>query len=130
MELIETQLSEFTTRSRSLAVTHSETRLTRGLEYGERVLVRSAGEYRTALVVDIEFTSEDTHYRLVLGGPVPADIAEDRLLGEIVVTPADKAAEKTAGKVTVEDIAMLLSRSGSANRIPLQRQVARRLLDR
>ena len=126
MELIETQLSEFTARSRSLAVTHSETRLARGLEYGERVLVRSNGEYRTALVVDIEFTDTDTHYRLVLGGPVPAEIAEDRLLGEIVVTPEDKA----AGRVTVEDIAMLLSRSGSAHRIPLQRQVARRLLDR
>lgn len=126
MELIETELSEFTRRSRSLVVAHGDTELARGLEYGERVLVRSAGEYRTAVVADIDFTLDDTRYRLVLGGPVPADVAEDRLLGEITLTPADRA----SGKVTVEDIALLLSRSSSGARIPMQRQVARPLLDR
>lgn len=126
MELIEVQLSEFSRRSRSLAVRHAETGLARGLEYGERVLVRSAGEYRTAVVADVEFTLEETHYRLVLGGVVPTEVAEDRLLGEIVVTQQDV----TDKKVSITDIAHLLSRAGSAHRIPLQRQVARRLLDR
>lgn len=125
MELIETQLSEFTSRSRSLAVSHTSTGLRRGLEYGERVLVRSGGTYRTAVVADIEFTADDTHYRLVLGGVVPTQVAEDRLLGEINVAPA-----RRPGTVTVEDIATLLSYSGAGKRIPMQRQLARRLLDR
>jgi phage terminase large subunit-like protein len=126
MELIETSLSDFTRRSRSLSVRHADTRLSRGLEYGERVLVRSGAEYRTAVVADVEFSTEDTHYRLVLGGTVPAEVAEARLLGEISVTPEDR----DKSWVSVEEIATLLSRAGSAHRIPMQRQVARRLLDR
>ncbi|MCZ4498879.1 MAG: hypothetical protein JWQ74_1432, partial [Marmoricola sp.] len=54
-----------------------------------------------------------------------ADIAEDRLLGEINVHP-----NAGPGRVSVHDVADLLARSGSAHRIPMQRQVARRLLDR
>jgi hypothetical protein len=126
MELIETTLSEFTRRSRSLAIAHSSTGLERGLEYGERVLVLADGEYRTAVVADVEFTLEDTLYRLVLGGRIPRQEAEDRLLGEITVTrPADVTA-----RVSVHDVADLLARSGSAHRIPLQRRVARRLQQR
>ncbi len=124
MELIVTELSEFTRRSRSLVVAHGDTELGRGLEYGERVLVRSDGEYRTAVVVDIDFDLQDTHYRLVLGGRVPEDLAEETLIGEI-----DPAAN-TSGRVSVRDIADMLARSGSAHRIPMQRQAARRLLDR
>jgi len=126
MELIETELSEFTRRSRSLVVMHGETGLDRGLEYGERVLVRTAGEYRTAVVADIDFEISDTRYRLILGGRVPADMAESRLLGEIDARPRGGA----AGPVSVNDIADMLARSGSAHRIPVQRRVARRLLDR
>ncbi len=125
MELIEIELSEFTRRSRSLAVQHGETGLTRGLEYGERVLIRSAGVYRTAVVADIEFTAEETHYRLVLGGRVPTDLAEARLLGEINL---DAGASRA--RVSVNDVADMLARSGAAHRIPMQRQVAQRLLDR
>lgn len=124
MELIETQLSEFTHRSRSLAISHAETGLERGLEYGERVLVLSRGEYRTAVVADIEFSAEETHYRMVLGGHVPKEVAEGRLLGEI------NTDRRSHPKITVEDIATLLSYSGSGVRIPMQRQVARRLLER
>lgn len=124
MELIETQLSEFTHRSRSLTISHSESGLKRGLDYGERVLVRSRGEYRTAVVADIDFTAQDTEYRMVLGGHVPTQVAEEQLLGEINVSRPKHT------KVTVEDIATLLSYSGSGVRIPMQRQVARRLLDR
>lgn len=122
MELIVTEISEFTRRSRSLMVAHGDSGLTRGLEYGERVLVLSDGEYRTAVVVDIDFDLDDTHYRLVLGGRVPADLAEDTLVGEI--------APSVSGRVSVHDVADLLARSGSAHRIPMQRQVAQRLLDR
>lgn len=122
MKLIEIELSEFTRRSRSLAVEHSATGLACGLEYGERILVRSAGVYRTAVVADIEFTADETHYRLVLGGRVPTDLAETQLINAATgVTPA---------RVSVRDVADMLARSGAAHRIPMQRQVARRLLDR
>lgn len=124
MELIVSEISEFTRRSRSLVVAHGDTDLTRGLEYGERVLVRDGSEYRTAVVVDIDFDLTDTHYRLVLGGRVPTDLAEETLIGEI-----DPAADP-AGKVSIRDIADMLARSGSAHRIPMQRRVAQRLLDR
>ncbi|MFL6062423.1 MAG: hypothetical protein ACJ72E_14410 [Marmoricola sp.] len=123
MELIETELSEFTRRSRSLALAHTATGLARGLEYGERVLVLSGTEYRTAVVADITFSADDTHYRLVLGGRVAPEVVESSLLGEITVRP-------TSGRVSVNDVADLLARSGSAHRIPMQRSVARRLLDR
>ena len=127
MELIETELTEFTRRSRSLVVMHGDTDLGRGLDYGERVLVRSAGEYRTAVVADIDFEPADTRYRLILGGRVPADIAEGRLLGDFDARPRGAAA---SGPVSVSDIADMLARSGAGHRIPMQRRAARRLLDR
>ncbi|MBO9521593.1 MAG: hypothetical protein J7518_08660 [Nocardioidaceae bacterium] len=139
MELIVTELSEFTRRSRSLAIAHGETDLTRGLEYGERVLVRSGEEYRTAVVVDIDFDLNDTHYRMVLGGKVPAKLAADALVGEIAPTqpaaPAQPAipaqpAVPAQPKVSVQDVADLLARSGAAHRIPMQRRVAQSLRDR
>jgi hypothetical protein len=136
MELIVTELSEFTRRSRSLAIAHGETELTRGLEYGERVLVRSGAEYRTAVVVDIDFDLNDTHYRLVLGGKVPAQLAADALVGEIAPTapnastPSSPAAPATSGKVSVHDVADLLARSGAAHRIPMQRRVSQELRNR
>ncbi|RNL61051.1 hypothetical protein EFK50_16845 [Nocardioides marmoriginsengisoli] len=123
MELIETELTEFTRRSRSVQVAHTATALDRGLEYGERVLILADGEYRTAVVADIDFTTDDTLYRLVLGIPVAAEVAERSLLGEIDV-------RSTSGKVSLHDVADLLARTGAAHRIPMQRQVARRLLDR
>lgn len=125
MELIVTELSEFTRRSRSLAIAHGETDLTRGLEYGERVLVRTGEEYRTAVVVDIDFDLDDTHYRLVLGGKVPAQLAADALAGEIA-----PAAPATARRVTVNDVADLLARSGAVHRIPMQRRVEQSLRPR
>ena len=124
MELIVSDISDFTRRSRSLVVAHGDTDLTRGLEYGERVLVRDGAEYRTAVVVDIDFDLDDTHYRLILGGRVPAELAEESLIGEV-----DPSAS-ISGQVSIRDIADMLARSGSAHRIPMQRQVAQRLLDR
>lgn len=124
MELIVTEISDFTRRSRSLVIAHGDTELTRGLEYGERVLVQDGAEYRTAVVVDIDFDLNDTHYRMVLGGRVPNELAEETLIGEI-----DPSAN-TSGQVSIRDIADMLARSGSVHRIPMQRRVAQRLLDR
>jgi hypothetical protein len=119
VELIDIELSEFTRRSRSVVVAHGAAGLERGLEYGERVLLHTGDEYRTAVVADIDFDLEDTHYRLILGGRVPAELAQERLDGN----PAP-----VSGRVSVYDIADMLARSGAGHRIPMQRRSAQRLL--
>lgn len=90
-------LSPFTRRSRSLAVSHVQQGLTRGLEPGEHVLVHdpAAGEHFTAKVADIHFELDDTDYRLELGTRitaaeaaewlVPSSAAEDRLTTRDIV---------------------------------------------
>lgn len=119
MELIDIALSDFTRRSRSVVLAHSAAGLARGLEYGERVLLRTGDEYRTAVVADIDFSLEDTHYRLVLGGLVPAELALQRAGG---------GNPRLSGRVSVHDIADMLARSGAGHRIPMQRRSAQRLL--
>jgi hypothetical protein len=120
VELIDIELSEFTRRSRSVVLAHSSAGLARGLEYGERVLLHSDGdEYRTAVVADIDFTLDDTQYRLILGGQVPAELARQR---------AGVGAPTVSGRVSVHDVADLLARSGASRRIPMQRQSSQRLL--
>lgn len=120
MELIDIELSEFTRRSRSVVLAHRAAGLDRGLEYGERVLLHADdGEYRTAVVVDIDFALEDTHYRLVLGGRVPGEIARERATGTV---------PPQSGRVSVHDIADMLARSGAGHRIPMQRRSAQSLL--
>lgn len=119
MELIDIALSDFTRRSRSVVLAHSAAGLGRGLEYGERVLLRTGDEYRTAVVADIDFSLEDTHYRLVLGGLVPAELALQRAGG---------GNPRLSGRVSVHDIADMLARSGAGHRIPMQRRSAQRLL--
>jgi hypothetical protein len=119
VELIGIELSEFTRRSRSVLLTHSASGLGRGLEYGERVLLQTGEEYRTAVVADIDFQPTDTHYRLVLGGLVPAELALERAG---VATPA------VSGEVSVHDIADMLTKAGAGQRIPMQRRAVERLL--
>ena len=119
MELIDIELTEFTRRSRSVMLAHSEAGLSRGLEYGERVLLHTGAEYRTAVVADIDFDLEDTHYRLVLGGRVPAELALERAAGTVPTV---------SGRVSVHDVADMLARSGAGHRIPMQRRSAERLL--
>jgi len=118
MELIDMELSEFTRRSRSVVVAHRTAGLDRGLEYGERVLLHTGDEYRTAVVVDIDFDLEDTHYRMVLGGCVPAELALEKA----------ESASSVSGRVSVHDISDMLARSGAGHRIPMQRRSAQRLL--
>lgn len=120
MELIAIELSEFTRRSRSLVVSHADSGLRRGLEFGERVILHTGGdEYRTAVVADVDFSLEDTHYRLILGGRVPAELVAEKVTG---------TAPSLSGRVSVHDVADMLARSGAANRIPMQRRAAQRLL--
>ena len=119
MELIDIELTEFTRRSRSVVLAHREAGLDRGLEYGERVLLQTGDEYRTAVVADIDFALEDTRYRLVLGGRVPAELAQEKAAGPV---PA------ASGRVSVHDIAEMLARPGFAHRIPMQRQATQHLI--
>jgi hypothetical protein len=119
VELIDIELSEFTRRSRSVVLDHGASGLGRGLEYGERVLLRTDGEFRTAVVADIDFDLEDTHYRLILGGRVPAEIALER---------ASASLPPVSGRVSVHDVADMLARSGAGHRIPMQRRSSQHLL--
>jgi hypothetical protein len=119
VKLIDIELSDFTRRSRSVVLGHNEAGLTQGLEYGERVLLHTGDEYRTAVVADIDFDLTDTHYRLILGGRVPAELALER---------AESSASSVPGRVSVHDIADMLARSGAGRRIPMQRRSAQRLL--
>lgn len=119
MLLVETEVAEFTRRSRSLLVSHTAVGLPRGLEPGEVVVVRSGGEHWTGCVVDVDFTLDDTVYRLSLGGVVPADQAE-ALLGEDTATAAPR--------VDVADVVAMLGSlravGREALRVPAQRRAA------
>ncbi len=122
MELVDVTLTDFTRRSRSVVVAHSDTALTRGLNCGESLLVRVDGsEYRTAVVVDIMFQADDTEYRLVLGGRVPGDLVAERL-----ETPAHR--ERLRSQVSVHDIVDMLGHASSVPRVPMPRQSAEQLL--
>jgi hypothetical protein len=72
---LDLELSDFTRRAGSMLVAHSATALTRGLEPGEKVLVRDRGQHWRATVRDVSFDLTDTHYRLELGAAVDADEA-------------------------------------------------------
>jgi hypothetical protein len=119
VQVIGIELSEFTRRSRSVVLRHFASGLGPRLEYGERVLLDTGEELRAAVVADIDVDLEDIHYRLVLGGVVPAELADG--------VPADGVPE-VSGRVSVHDLAGVLSRSGAGQRIPMQRQAAQRLL--
>jgi len=66
----------------TVVLAHSATGLTRGLEFGEAVILRSVeGEHWAAKVRDIGFEVDDTVYTLDLGARLPDDIAADRIRG-------------------------------------------------
>lgn len=121
MELIDVEISEFTRRSRSFLLTHEATGLVRGLEYGERVLLHTGAEYRTAVVADIDHDREHAYYRLVLGGLVPAEIALDRVRD---------GAPRLSGRVSVHDVADVMAHAREGRRIPMQRNSTESLLER
>jgi hypothetical protein len=68
MEIIDVELDELTLRRRSLLVSHRRTSLDRGLEPGERVVLRDPcrGTY-SGHVADLGFELADTLYRIALG---------------------------------------------------------------
>lgn len=116
MLLVETEVAEFTRRSRSLQVSHTATGLPRGLEPGEVVVVRSGAEHWTGCVVDVDFTLDDTVYRLSLGGVVPVEQAEALLREEAAEAP----------RVDVADVVAMLGSlrtlGREALRVPAQRR--------
>lgn len=118
METIDVALGEFTRRSRSVAVRHTDTTLTRGLEPREQVLVHdpSVGYY-AATVADIDFEPADTIYRLELGVRLSDQEATERALRPVVAG---------AAPVTRQDLLDLLRdlRSGAAGRRSSQQEVA------
>jgi hypothetical protein len=79
MERVVVELSPFSRRSRSLAVSHVACGLRRGLEQGEYVVLHDPvdGTDFTASVADIGFELEDTVYRLELGTRITADEAAE-----------------------------------------------------
>lgn len=81
MEQINVALSPFTRRSRSLALSHQDHDLTRGLEPGEHVLVHDpvADEHFNAVVADIHYDLDDTTYRLTVEGRITAAEAAEWL---------------------------------------------------
>lgn len=103
MERIDIELSGFSQRSRSFAVSHLASGLQRGLDHGEQVVVRdtATGEHYTAAVVEIGFEPEDTTYRLELGTRITAGEAAE-WLATGPVTPAD-------GRVTTQELVELLA---------------------
>ena len=79
MEILDLELGEFTRRIGSVVVSHNATTLTRGLEFGEAVLVHDGdGGSMVARVADISFGYADTYYRLELGAasPVPLEVSD------------------------------------------------------
>jgi hypothetical protein len=73
MERLDLDLNVFSRRAGSVEVAHSSTPLQRGLEPGERVLVRSGAEHLVATVRDVSYDLTDTLYRLELGAAVAHD---------------------------------------------------------
>ncbi|KAA1417728.1 hypothetical protein F0U44_15660 [Nocardioides humilatus] len=81
MEQIELELSGFTLRSRSVGVSHTAAGLSRGLEPGEPVVVNdpTSGLFYAAMVADIDFSLDDTTYRIEIGSRLAPEEAEDWL---------------------------------------------------
>ena len=102
MEQIEIGLSEFTLRSRSVAVSHNASGLERGLEPGEPIVVSDpgTGHFFAAAVVDVDFEIEDTVYRVEIGSRIAPEEAADWI--------AD-VPDSSTGQVTTREILDLLN---------------------
>lgn len=81
MERVVVELSPFSRRSRSLAVSHAACGLHRGLEPGEYVVVHDPVEDAdfTATVADVHFELDDTVYRLEIGTRITTEEAAEWL---------------------------------------------------
>jgi hypothetical protein len=100
MEAIDVELSDFSLRCRSLAVSHLAASLPRGLEPGEQVVLHDrARGYFTAHVADFDFEPHDTVYRMTLGVRISREEAHGRILGRMAPAP---------GPLTKQDLLDLL----------------------
>ncbi|GAA1796146.1 hypothetical protein GCM10009795_046980 [Nocardioides hankookensis] len=82
MEIVELDASVGVRGERTLVVGHSLTRLERGLEPRESVVLHTADDdYYAAQVRGIEFELDDTIYTLAVGGRLPEDLALERVEG-------------------------------------------------
>jgi hypothetical protein len=82
MEIVELDATTSVRGERTLVVGHSLTRLDRGLEPRESVVLRTAdGDYYAAQLRGIEFELEDTIYTFAVGGRLPEDLALERVQG-------------------------------------------------
>ncbi|MEQ6903189.1 hypothetical protein [Nocardioides sp. YIM 152588] len=99
---IEVALTPFTQRSRSVGVSHYQHGLTRGLDLGEHVLVHDPATrtHFTGVVADIDFTLEDTLYRVELGTRITSGEAAQWL---------SPTRERPSGGLTTSDVAQLLT---------------------
>lgn len=82
MEIVELDPSVHVRGERAAIVAHGLTGLTRGLEHGEAVVLRTAdGDHYAARVDRIDFDLEDTFYTFDIGARLPEDLALERLAG-------------------------------------------------
>lgn len=82
MEFIELNSPARVSGEHLLVISHSSTKLTRGLDHGEPVVIQTdRGELYAAEVVDIGFWPEDTVYTLALGARLPENLARERIAG-------------------------------------------------
>lgn len=97
---VEVTLSPFTLRSRSVGLSHATTSLPRGLDLGEHVLLHDPATrtHYTGIVADIDFSLDDTHYRIELGTRITAAEAQQWL-----------EPDTATSRVTAGDVARLLS---------------------
>lgn len=81
--LIGIELSEFTRRSRSLLLRHSDLALDRPLTPGEQIVLWDAvaGNYHAGSVVDAHKGDDDIDYRIRVGVRLPEALALDRITG-------------------------------------------------
>jgi hypothetical protein len=118
MELIDVTVTELARRSRSLRVNHNDTALTRGLAFGEDVILRdSTGDFYTATVEDVHFDLDDTVYRVSIGVRVPEELAQAKL-GQQIPRQRPETSSETAPGTSPEfvDMDRLLQLLGEVRR--------------
>ena len=82
MVIIELDETVQVRRERTIVVGHGQTRLARGLEPRETVVLRTAvGDFYAARVEGIEFELEDTVYTFDVSARLPEDLALERVAG-------------------------------------------------
>ena len=82
MEIVELGPGVGVRGERTLVVAHSSTRLTRGLEPRESVVLQTAdADHYAAQVRGIDFEIDDTIYTFDVGGRLPEDLALERVQG-------------------------------------------------